>query len=223
MTFSEPINISENEGGSFDEQIISEGNNVYVVWENGTPDNFEIFFARSTDGGMTFSEPINISDNEGDSSDPQISIEGNNMYVVWLDDTPGNRDIFFASSTDGGLTFSEPINISDNEGESIRPVISSTTSQENPNSEIQMTNPQIQMTNPPQQTVTSAAVTFQQQPPGEDSPIITQGIKGSPTISQEIGNSPKLTALEKQSEDSSELTATEKIIKLKKQWLELLP
>jgi hypothetical protein len=76
-----------------------------------------------------------------------------------------------------------------------------------------MTNPQIQMTNPPQQTVTSAAVTFQQQQPGED----------SPTISQEIGNSPKLTALEKQSEDSPELTATEKITKLKKQWLELLP
>jgi hypothetical protein len=34
---------------------------------------------------------------------------------------------------------------------------------------------------------------------------------------------PKLTALEKQSGDSTELTAMEKIIKLKTQWLNQLP
>ena len=75
-----------------------------------------------------------------------------------------------------------------------------------------------QQFNPAQQTVTSNAA-FQQQ--SEDSPIISQGIKGSPTISQEIGNSPKLTGLEKQSEESSELTALEKVEKLKQQWMEL--
>jgi hypothetical protein len=52
--------------------------------------------------------------------------------------------------------------------------------------------------NPPLRTLATAAVSPVQQP--EDSPI----------ISQEIGNSP-------------ELTATEKTTKLKKQWLELLP
>jgi hypothetical protein len=57
----------------------------------------------------------------------------------------------------------------------------------------------------------SAVSTLQQQ--SEDSPI----------ISQAIVDSPKLAALEKQPEDSSELTATEKITKLKQQWLDLLP
>src|SRR5215217_966198 len=58
-------------------------NNVCTVWIDNTPGNFEIFFARSTDGGLTFSEPENISGNAGSSQLPQISSEGNNVYVVW--------------------------------------------------------------------------------------------------------------------------------------------
>jgi len=187
LTFSEPPeNISENTGNSLRPQISSEGNNVYVVWYTVTG-NFDIFFSRSTDGGLTFSEPENISENAGLAFDPQISSEGNNVYVVWQDDTPDNDDIFFAVSTDGGLTFSTPENLSENTGGSFDPQISSTISQENPNSEIQMTNPT-------QQTLS----TFQQ--PGEDSAIISQGTQDSPG-----------------------LTALEKVEKLKKQWLELLP
>jgi len=34
----------------------------------------------------------------------------NIVCTVWTDNTPGNFDIFFARSTDGGLTFSEPEN-----------------------------------------------------------------------------------------------------------------
>jgi hypothetical protein len=192
LTFSEPENISENTGDSFVPQISSEGNNVYVVWTDTTPGNGDIFFAISTDGGLTFSDPENISENEGFSQEPQISSEGNNVYVVWTDETPGNGDIFFSVSTDGGLTFRDPENLSESTGISSDPQISSTTSQENPNSEIQMINP------PTQQTVTSAA-TFQQQPV-EDSPIITH-----------------------QGTGEGDLSALEKIEKLKKQWLALLP
>jgi hypothetical protein len=204
LTFSTPDNISENAGFSTFPQISSDGNNVYVVWYDNTPGNFDIFFARSTDGGLTFSTPDNISENTGSSFVPQISSEGDNVYIVWTDDTPGNNDIFFSVSTDGGLIFSEPDNISENVGGSFEPQISSTTSQENPNSEIQMTNPQIQMTNPQiqmtnptQQQTVSAAAFQQQQPEGEDSPIMTQG--------------------------TGESSALEKIEKLKQQWIELLP
>ena len=35
------------------------------------------------DSGQTFSEADNISNNTGISFNPQISSEGNNVYVVW--------------------------------------------------------------------------------------------------------------------------------------------
>ena len=51
-----------------------------------------------------------------------------------------------------------------------------------------------------------------------------QGTTESSITSQGVGDSPKLIALAKQpAEDSSDLTAIEKITKLKQQWLELLP
>ena len=126
LTFSEPENISETSRTSYEPQVICEGNNVYVVWTDVTPGNQDIFFARSTNGGLTFSEPENISENAEQSEFPQISSEGNNVYVVWHEFTAaGDVDIFFARSTDRGMTFSEPENISENAGASLLPQISS--------------------------------------------------------------------------------------------------
>ena len=62
----------------------------------------------------------------------------------------------------------------------------------------------------------SAISSVQQQ--SAESPLIFYG-NDSSIISQAIGDSPELTTLEKQPDD---LTAMEKIIKLKKQWLDLL-
>ena len=132
QTFSEPDNLSEeNTESSFEQQISSEGNNVYVVWREDIPNpvnDDDIFFSFSHDGGQTFSEPDNISENSGVSFRPQISSEINNVYVIWEDNTPGDDDdIFFARSTNGGQTFSfPPDNISNNTGNSADPQISST-------------------------------------------------------------------------------------------------
>jgi hypothetical protein len=42
------------------------------------------------------------------------------IYVVWTDNTYGNSEILFSSSIDNGNSFSSPINISNNIGESIQ-------------------------------------------------------------------------------------------------------
>lgn len=108
QTFSSPQIISNTLGVSTDPQITSQGDNVYVVWRDNTPGNFDIFFTMSSNGGLTFSTPENISETPGFSANPQISVEGNNVYVVWRDTIPQttNTEILFAVSDDTGLTFS---------------------------------------------------------------------------------------------------------------------
>jgi len=64
------------------------------VWEDNTLGEREIFFRKSTDGGASFDATVNLSNNVGGSFDPQIAVSGNNVYVVWVDITPG-LDIFF--------------------------------------------------------------------------------------------------------------------------------
>jgi hypothetical protein len=79
-------------------------------------------FARSTDGGASFSASVTLNDNTGgQSSIPSIAVFSSNLYVVWNDNTDGNLDIMFARSTDGGYSFNSPTNISVNPGGSYSP------------------------------------------------------------------------------------------------------
>ena len=49
---------------------------------------------------ISFGSTKNLSNNDGDSSNPQIISSGGKIYVVWQDDTPGNFDIFFKKGVD---------------------------------------------------------------------------------------------------------------------------
>ena len=83
---------------------------VYVVYINRNPR--EIFFTRSLDAGTTWSTPINLSNNVGDSVRPTIAVDPQGtIYVAWGDDTAGAYDVFLRHSTDTGNTWSPVRNI----------------------------------------------------------------------------------------------------------------
>jgi hypothetical protein len=104
------------------EQVID--NNIYKVWSDTTsPGNSEILLAISTDGGNSFTNPKNISNNTGTSENPALAVSGNTVYVVWSDNTSGNSEILFIKSTDAGANFTDPDNISNNAGTSENPAI----------------------------------------------------------------------------------------------------
>ena len=93
----------------------NDGSDVYVVWEQ----EGEIMLAASHDGGETWGAIINVSNTPGASTDPRVatSADGENVHVTWQD-TPGNGDIFYARSTNGGQTFETSINLSNTSGRS---------------------------------------------------------------------------------------------------------
>src|SRR5215208_5786397 len=73
----------------------------------------------------TTSSSQNLSNNPGNSTDAQIAIYQNNVYIVWSDATTGNGDIYFKRSVDNGTTFDEIKNIStNNTGSSFFPQMS---------------------------------------------------------------------------------------------------
>ena len=144
--------------------IFSLGDNlVYITWigkidspsapssNKDVETNYDIFFVKSQDGGSTFSKPINLSNNYGISTLPQIfavysdplkasdstqsqgsnintkNANNNTVYVVWEDNSSLNDEIYLAKSADGGSTFSKPINVSNNAGDSRNPSITVTS------------------------------------------------------------------------------------------------
>lgn len=127
-TFGEVINLSNNTGFSEHPQIAVNGSNVYIVWADNTNLNRDIYLISSSDGGNTFGEVTNLSNNTADSYNQEISVSGHNVYVTWLDSQKnirGNSNVSFISSNDGGQTFGDVKNLSSNAGKSSFPKISS--------------------------------------------------------------------------------------------------
>src|SRR5215207_7631564 len=79
----------------------------------------------STQPSSTTSSSQNLSNNPGNSTDAQIAVNQNNVYVIWSDATTGNGDIYFKRSVDNGTTFDEIENLSTNKtGSAFFPQIS---------------------------------------------------------------------------------------------------
>jgi hypothetical protein len=92
---------------------------VYVSWTrfifnpiNGAYKQSPIFFAYSTDGGNTFSDPVNISGSAhyAQGSRPIVGYDGT-VYVVYEGSTrlASLNSTYIVKSTDGGATFSKPL------------------------------------------------------------------------------------------------------------------
>ena len=64
-----------------------------------------------------------FSVNPGHSEKPEIVTRGEHVYVLWLDDSNGNRDVFFKRSIDYGKTFERTLNLSNRPGGAINPSI----------------------------------------------------------------------------------------------------
>ncbi len=127
FTFSTPITPIAGGGAGQNPQIAVSGNNVYVVHQERFPGAIDVFFAASTDNGVSFGTPINLSNN-GASILPQIAASGSDIYVIWNNSTPENKDIFFTASTNSGVSFTTPINLSNDSGNSVSPQIAASGS-----------------------------------------------------------------------------------------------
>jgi hypothetical protein len=112
--FSGTLNLSKNIGSSFNPKIAVSGKNVYVIWQDdtGNTGNISIFFQKSSDSGTTFSQTINLSNDTGFATDPQLSLFGSTIHMIWRDDTPGPDETFYKRSINSGNSFSESLNIS---------------------------------------------------------------------------------------------------------------
>lgn len=97
-----------NSGSSVAPAIaIDSSNTIHVVWYDSTPGNNEIFHLKSSDGGANWSPAKRLTWTSGNSQFPAIAVDSSDaLHVVWQDNTPGNQEIYYKESADGGATWS---------------------------------------------------------------------------------------------------------------------
>ena len=82
-----------------------ESNRVHVVWYDNSSGNSQIYYKRSTDGGLNWETEIRLSEDPAFREHPAVAVSGSHVYVVWHDSRNGGLNIFFKRSTDGGATW----------------------------------------------------------------------------------------------------------------------
>lgn len=133
-TFAMPFRISDNPGDCLDSDNTVEGavpavgpkGEVYVVWAGP----LGLIFKKSTDGGLTFGKDKVIGPMPGGWDFPMPGLDRANgmpvtgvdlsngphrgtLYVNWIDERNGDLDVFVASSSDGGETWTAPVRVND--------------------------------------------------------------------------------------------------------------
>jgi hypothetical protein len=113
--------LTNNAMNSIYPRIAIAGSSVYVVWHDYSSGNDEIYFRKSANGGATWQTAQMLTNNAGHSFVPVIAVDGSNVYVVWEDNTPGNYEIFFKKSADGGATWQADQRLTKTKGNSFNP------------------------------------------------------------------------------------------------------
>ena len=142
LTWLDPVAVSDRFPGTSEDTTFGQSfplartgpdGSVHLVWNSGTESS--IRYARSTDGGDTWTEPRILHTYEpfGEKSEvagqvnsrvkkvvraecyPSLAIDNTrgerngNLYLVWAAGNP--PDVFFSRSTDNGETWSDPVDV----------------------------------------------------------------------------------------------------------------
>ncbi|HEV8268212.1 MAG TPA: sialidase family protein [Thermoanaerobaculia bacterium] len=114
------IDVDKNAASAFHNRLYICYTDVPAGTTTGT--NTNVYVVRSTDGGTTWSAPVAVNDDAGTATQffPWLSVDQSDgtVNVAWYDtrnDSTNNTktQVFYARSTDGGLTFEPNLVISD--------------------------------------------------------------------------------------------------------------
>ncbi len=134
-SLGQPVRVNPNAGeatawrGDPPTVAVSAEGTVYVGWtarDEAAPHSTTLYLSASRDGGRSFAPPVKVNDDRKHCDHGLHSLavaEGGHVYVAWLDDrnvepqgpseggghmhAEPNREVFFASSEDGGRTFTQ--------------------------------------------------------------------------------------------------------------------
>ncbi|HJR84623.1 MAG TPA: sialidase family protein [Nitrososphaeraceae archaeon] len=95
---------------------------LFAVGFSSKAHSEEIVTLNNTKSTAGYNDKIfYISNNTGHSEEPQIIKNGSNIYMLWIDDSSGSRNIYFKKSSDNGCTFGPTMDLGVGKGGSLDP------------------------------------------------------------------------------------------------------
>ena len=123
ISWSTDLRLTNNSGSSVYPTIQSAGSVIHVSWWDNRDGNYEIYYKRSPDGGLSWGQDIRLTNNSSTSMNSCISASGFLVHVVWYDNRDGNYEIYNKFSADGGINWSQDIRLTNSSGDSWHPFV----------------------------------------------------------------------------------------------------
>ncbi|HEY5122485.1 MAG TPA: sialidase family protein, partial [Ignavibacteria bacterium] len=97
---------------------------MHIAWEDNRNANYDIYYKRSSDGGISWGADVRMTNNNSSySASASITVSGSVVHVVWYDNRDGNQEIYYKRSTDAGISWGADVRLTNNTGASYFPSV----------------------------------------------------------------------------------------------------
>jgi hypothetical protein len=130
-SWGEDTRLTNNAANSWCPSIIVSGLIVHVVWFDDRDGYYEIYYKRSTNGGISWGPDIRLTYATVDAEYPSLAISDSVLHVVWWDfrnHVNGGYEIYYKRSTDGGESWESDTRLTSDIGYSGMPSIATSGS-----------------------------------------------------------------------------------------------
>jgi len=116
------IRLTNNIAYSLNPSIALSDSIVQVVWSDTRDGNYEIYYKRSTDSGVSWGIDTRLTNDTAASFAPTVAVSGPVVHVVWNDERNGNS-VYYKRSTDGGISWGVDTRLTNNYSVSVTPSV----------------------------------------------------------------------------------------------------
>ena len=100
-TWGAEIHLSDNAGYAAAPNVTVSGSNVHITWQDNRDGNFEVYYKRSTDGGVNWGTDTRSTNAPGNSLRTFSTVTGTAVHVVFMDERNGNWEIYYKRDPTG--------------------------------------------------------------------------------------------------------------------------
>jgi Neuraminidase (sialidase) len=108
VTWGNEMLISPGTSTALEPSLSSWGQTVHASWKDERDGNMEIYYSRSTNGGINWGSPVRVTNSTAQSWYPAILASGQKIHLVWME-MPSLLEIYYKYSTDAGATWNTHI------------------------------------------------------------------------------------------------------------------
>lgn len=128
ITWDLEVRLTRALGNSWAPSLAAQGEEVGIAWFDDRSGDWEIYFKRSTDGGLTWSVDRRLTRSAGPSLRPSLARYGSALHLAYWDHRDGDEEIYWLTSPDRGKSWSAPQRLTVNAASSVRPSVAAAAS-----------------------------------------------------------------------------------------------